>query len=59
MRVYWGDVREFAQERAVHIKDYLVVKGGIPGERIFLLGVQVGEIAEEETVRVKLSVSGG
>ena len=52
-------LREFAQERAIHIKDHLVVQGGIPGDRIFLLGVKVVEIAEEETVSVKLSVSGG
>jgi hypothetical protein len=52
-------LRQFAQERAAQIKDHVTVKGGVPGDRIFLLGVEVGEIAVEETVRVKLSVSGG
>lgn len=35
--------RQLAQQRAAHIKDYLVEQGGLPDDRVYLIDVSLGE----------------
>ncbi|MEX6504255.1 DUF748 domain-containing protein [Pseudomonas zhanjiangensis] len=42
--------RQLAQARAAAIKDYLVDRGGLAGERVYLLDVSLGQRAEGDRV---------
>lgn len=55
---YWGKSqllqRQLAQARAASIKDYLVERGGLAGERIYLLDVGLGEAQADGRVATPL-----
>ncbi|CAD5107897.1 DUF748 domain-containing protein [Zestomonas carbonaria] len=54
----WGEsqllLRQLAQARAASIKDYLVDKGGLPDERIYLLDVSIGQAEADGKVATPL-----
>lgn len=54
----WSDsqllLRKLGQERATQIKDYLVAKGGLGDDRIYLIDVSFGEAENGGTVATQL-----
>ncbi len=54
-----SEVRLLAQHRAQVIRDHLIQQGKIPGERVFLIEVQLNAIADEGRVRSPLALSAG
>ncbi len=51
-------LRRLAQERAKQIKDYLIRKGEIPNERVFMVEVKIDHASEADTIRTNLTLSG-
>ncbi len=49
-------LRLLAQERAQQIREYIVQEGQIPGERVFLLEVNLAPVTQEETIQSPLSL---
>ncbi|MBM7063117.1 DUF748 domain-containing protein [Pseudomonas sp. UL073] len=56
----WGQsellLRQLAQARAAAIKDYLVDKGGLPDERIYLIDARLGEAEADGKVVTALNL---
>jgi hypothetical protein len=50
-------LRILAQERAKQIKGYLLEKGKIPEEQLFIVDVELGGSSDGDTVRANLSLS--
>lgn len=51
-------LKGLAQERAMQIKDHLVLNGKIPDDRLYLRGVEIIDATDGETVRTHLTLSG-
>jgi len=51
-------LKGLAQERAMQIKDHLVLNGKIPDDRLYLRGVEIIDATDGETVRTRLTLSG-
>jgi hypothetical protein len=51
-------LRRLAQERAKQIKDYLIRKGEIPDERVFMVEVKIDHASDADTIRSNLTLSG-
>jgi hypothetical protein len=53
-------LQHLAQERATRIKGYLVEKGKVPNDRVFVAAVEVDAkgVSDGNTIRVKLTLSG-
>ncbi|MOA22421.1 hypothetical protein D3C78_1429750 [compost metagenome] len=49
-------LRKLAQNRATQIKDYLVSKGGLPDERVYLIDVSLGEAENNGDVISQLNL---
>ncbi|MNM64559.1 OmpA family protein [compost metagenome] len=49
-------LRKLAQTRATQIKDYLVSKGGLPDERVYLIDVSLGEAENNGDVISQLNL---
>lgn len=52
-----GQLRLLAQQRAQHIRDFLIQEAKVPGDRIFLVEPNLSPVTEEETVRSPLGLS--
>ncbi|RJP65277.1 MAG: DUF748 domain-containing protein [Candidatus Abyssobacteria bacterium SURF_17] len=52
------ELRVLAQERANHVKGYLIERGGISNERIYLLDAELGPVSDGTALRVDLALSG-
>ena len=54
----WSDsqllLRKLGQERATQIKDYLVTKGGLSDDRVYLIDVSLGEAENGGKVATQL-----
>jgi hypothetical protein len=51
------DLRQLAAQRAQEVKGYLLKKGNIENERIFILDPQINDASEFDTARIVLSLS--
>ena len=51
-------LKGLAQERAMQIKDHLVLNGKIPDDRLYLRGVEIIDATDGKTVRTHLTLSG-
>ena len=51
------DLRQLATQRAQEVKGYLLKKGNIENERIFILDPQINDASEFDTARIVLSLS--
>ncbi|MGD9850378.1 MAG: DUF748 domain-containing protein [Nitrospirales bacterium] len=52
-----GQLRLLAQQRAQHIRDFMIQDAHVPGDRIFLVEPNLSPVTEEETVRSPLGLS--
>jgi len=57
MAVHETSLRRLAQERAKQIKDYLIRKGEIPNERVFMVEVKIDHSSNADTIRTNLTLS--
>ena len=51
-------LQRLAQERARQIKDYLIRKGKIPNERVFMVEVKIDHASDADMIRTNLTLSG-
>ena len=51
------DLRQLAAQRAQEVKGYLMKKGNIENDRIFILDPQINDASEFDTARIVLSLS--
>jgi len=49
-------MRQLAQRRAAHVKDHMVLRGGIEDARLFLQDVSLSAPADSSGVRLELAL---
>ena len=57
MKVDDGQLRLLAQQRAQHVRDYLIQQASFPSDRIFLVEVSLSPVVENDLVRSPMALA--
>ncbi len=52
-----GELRVLAQQRAQHIREFLIQEGKVPSNQVFLVEVALNPVSEEGMVRIPLALN--